>query len=376
MKRLLIDANPIVPVYAANINSGIARTCIELIKALDKIKDSLPFEISLYTQNIKGINASVLNTGFKTHHCYLRNIPSHNNISRRLHLRELLSRYDLQHITHNYEIVRDPSKCIATVHDAFFMKFDNERFDYANMRKTHPDFIRKCRHIITCSEYSKRDIVNTIGGNPDKITVIPWGIDHDIFYVEDDRESLRENLKAKFGLTNPYFLSVSCDVGRKRTLELIKAYLKLENPKNDLVLVWRNPPENVIKLVDENPQIHFLSDLPNHTLRELYNCATASINPTSYEGFGLPILEAMACGCPIITCKNSSLPEVGGNIPFYLEEPVSESLPKFLSDFEVGLIDLSQRIKEGVSQSALFTWAQTAILTAQVYDTCLNISPR
>lgn len=374
MKRILIDANPVVPYLASGRVNGIGRTNLELINSLDQIRDSLPFEIALYTQNVKGISAKRLGTGFKSVHTYLRNNENGNKWAKRLHLREVFGRYDLQHITHNYEQVVDPSRCIVTVHDAFFMKFEVENFDYATFKKLYPPFIRSCRHIITCSENSKKDIVETMEINPQRITVIPWGVDHQSLYVEQDADQARNALIATYGLKRPYFLSVSCDAGRKRTPQLIEAYMSLENPENDLVLVWRGAPVQIREKVKNHPHIHILSGVSADNLRYLYNCATASVNPTSYEGFGLPILEAMACGCPAVTCRNSSLPEVGGDVALYLDEPVETSLPKLLADIDAQNIDLSSYVVAGPEQAARFTWAESARLTAQIYERELSAS--
>lgn len=372
MKKILIDANPVVPYFALGKITGIGRTCMELIKGLDAVRDTLPFEIELYTQNLKGISAKRLNTGFKTRHAYLRNTPFHNKLSKALRLREMLSRYDLQHITHNCETVKDPSRCIVTVHDAFFMKLDVKEFDYARMRESYPTFIRSARHIITCSEFSKKDIMETMQVEERKISVIPWGIDHETFFPADDPIKEKEYLRERFGISSPYFLSVSCDSGRKRTHELIKAWKSLENPKNDLVLVWNNPPTDIQETANKTNRIHILKRVSNEELRYLYNCATASVNPTAYEGFGLPVLEAMACGCVPVTCHNSSLPEVGKDAAIYVPEPIADHLPSVLCAIDNDKINLAWRIRRGLEIASEFTWQKTVERTVHVYDNILK----
>lgn len=369
-KKILIDANPVVPILAHDIHTGIGRTCLELIKGLDNIQSKLNFQIELITQNLRGISAKQLETRFKTHHIYLRNTEKYNRLAAKFRLRELLASYDLMHITHNYEIVADASRCIVTAHDAFYMKFDSPNFNYAAMRKTHPDFLRACRHIITCSEYSKKDIIETMDICPDKITVIPWGIDHNVFNV-CCKETPKDYVRSHYNIVKPYFVSISCDEGRKRTPALIDAYIELENPQNDLVLVWKKPPESILKKIAHTNRIHILSGVTDDGLKFLYNAATAAFNPSAYEGFGLPILEAMACGCPSVTCKNSSLPEVGQDIAIYIDEPINKSLYEVMKLIDSHELDLSTRCEAGVKHAKKFTWEANAAATAAVYETQL-----
>lgn len=372
MRKLLIDANPCVPFLVSGRVSGIGRTNIELIRALDAIpKEEIPFEIELYTQNVRGVSAKQLETRFKTRHAYLRDNPLGNAIIKRLRIRELLSHYDLMHITHNYQKVAHPEKCVVTAHDAFYMKFDDDKFNYASMRVTHPDFLRKCRHIITCSEYSKNDIVETMNIPPEKITVIPWGIDHSNFYVENKAEA-KLLVSKRFGITHPFFLSVSCDAGRKRTPYLIKAFLDNSSSQH-LVLVWNNIPADIKVLCTGSERIHILSNVSNEDLRHLYNAASASFNPSKYEGFGLPVLEAMACGCLCVTCNNSSIPEVGGDSVVYLDEPIEQSLSEIIRVLDINNHIFLSKQESGPRQANKFTWNATAINTLEVYKQLLAI---
>ncbi len=379
MKKILIDINSIVPYFACGKINGIGRTTKELVESLSRIED-LPFEITLYSQNMKGIGGRNLDTKFKSYHLYYPNREKWNKALSFFPVREWMTRYDLMHIPHNFEYVHRPQQCIITLHDALFMKMEEKEFGHDHMRRQVPPLIRSCRRVITCSEYSKKDIVETMQVSPDKIDVIPWGVRHDQFYPSDDIEESLHFVKRRFNITRPYFLSVSCNAERKRSNILVQAYMELfkqQIPNHDLVLVWANPPFELLKEIEQSNisnRIHFLSNVRDEELRNFYQASTASFNPSSYEGFGLPILEAMACGTPAVTCRNSSLPEVGGDAALYLDEPVRDSLINMMILFEKKQLPLSDIRIESIKQSSKFTWEKTTQQTLSSYLRALNIN--
>lgn len=373
MKKLLIDVDSIVPYYVFGKISGIGRTTLELIQALAKIKN-LPFEIELYSQNMKGIGGRNAGLPFKSKHLYLPHRENIDKLLARFPVREWFTGYDLMHIPHNFEYVHRPDKCVVTLHDALFMRIQETAFEHAKMKRLVPPFMHQCRHIITCTEASKRDIVDTMGITPEKISVIYWGVKHDIFYPQTDKLEVKERIRTKFKLSAPYFLSVSCNAERKRTDVLVRSYLALsqqQKPQHDLVLVWGNPPQSLLDEIQQSgvaQRIHFLKNISDADLALLYNGAKALFFPSSYEGFGLPILEAMACGTPVVTSNNSSLGEVASDAAVYLSEPVFESLIDVMGRFEKDMIDVAPLIKKGLNRASEFTWAKTASETVQVYS--------
>lgn len=379
MKRVLIDANPVVPYFVSGRVSGIGRTTMELIQALAQIPD-LPFEIMLYSQNLKGIGGKSIDVPFKTRHLYLPNRERINKILSHFPAREILTGYDIMHITHNFEYVHQPERCIATIHDALFMKIEETAFNHAQMKKEVPLFAKKCQHIITCSEASKKDICETMQVDPNKITVIYWGYNKNIFYPSSlTKHEIVQSLRMYYPhMPFRYFLSVSCNAERKRTHLLVDSYIRFcsNNPVNDLVLVWNNPPEWLLQKVEKSKaahKIHFLTNVSDENLALLYNGATASITPSSYEGFGLPVLEAMACGTPVGTCNNSSLPEIGGDAAVYINEPVEDSLLTLFENFENNLIPTDSLISKGLMRATNFSWERCSNETVEVYKRNLGL---
>lgn len=365
-KRVLIDANPAVPYLSYGKNSGIGRTCMELISELDSMRQLLPFDVCLYTQNLRGVSAKGLDTGFETSHAYLRNNERWNRVAATMHVREILTRYDLQHITHNFEIVNDPSRCIVTIHDAMFFSYPEAFLGAEYNRRTIPGFARKAAAIITISNNSKREIMEYMGVPDEKITVIPWGVDHKLLYPH--------NVSANRWTGNsPYFISVSCDIGRKNSISVLRAYERfvVNNPRHHLLMVWRSPSEEARGLAAKphiQGRIHFASNIPNDELANLYAGATASFFPSLYEGFGLPIVESMACGVPCVTCRNSSLEEVGGDAAIYVDPFDIDAMANEMEQFENGRPDFETLQAKSVDQASKFTWHNCAEQTIRVYE--------
>ena len=376
-KRLLIDVNSVVPFFVSGKTTGIGRTTQELVKALDEIREDLPFDVTLFSQNLKGLGGHNLQTGFQCKHLYLPHRPKFDKLAKLLGLREMLTPYDIMHIPHNYDIVRRPEKCVVTLHDALFMKLQEQQFNHAEMAKIVPPFIRKCKHIITCSEHSKKDICETMNVEEEKVSVIYWGINHRCFHPLENRGDISECIKQRHGITRPFYMSVSCNMERKRTDVLVRSFMEFckINDNCDLALVWRNPPENLVnevKTAGMAERVHFLRNIDDEELTELLNCAKALCFVSKYEGFGLPIIEAMACGCPVITCRNSCLEEIGGEAAIYIEEPINESLVQLFIQLDEHQELLEAKIELGLTQANKFHWEKTAVQYAELYERLLK----
>lgn len=378
-KKLLIDVNPVVPYYINGNGRGITRTCLELVEALDKL-DNLPFDLELYSQNMKGIGVHNMHTKFRGHHIYLPNRPMFNRLASTLALREIATSYDLMHITHNYEIIRCPEKCILTIHDAMFMRINDPTAGTDNLCTLIPPLAQKVRQIFTCSECSKRDIVETMGISPEKVSVVYWGIDHNIFHPIA-KDLVRKQLDELFGIVRPYYFSVSCSPARKRVDKLVEAYIRAINSheisaKIDLVLAWGNIPDYVRDIINNageaREHIKILGYVSDEQLALLYNGAKAMFFPSLYEGFGLPLIEAMACGTPVVTCRNSCLEEIAGDAGIYIDEPMEEKMCEILKGLETDGYDLNRCIARGKENSKKFNWQITAQKYVDVYTNLLK----
>ena len=224
--------------------------------------------------------------------------------------------------------------------------------------------VTKATRIIAVSQATKRDLMNYLGIPEERIRVVYEGIDHTVF-----RPSLRSN---NFGY--PYILFVGSEHPRKNLPTLIRAFGKLKERK--LVKVgraggketnFREETMKVIKSLNLDGQVIFTEFVSGEDLRARYCDAECFVLPSLYEGFGFPPLEAMACGCPVITSDSSSLPEVvdGAAIKVSAEdvEGLAEALQNVLTDQQLG----RSLVERGMAQAAKFSSEETAEKTLEVY---------
>lgn len=321
-KRLLIDVNSITSYLKGGFFTGIGRTTYELLTQWNKLYDQIPFEIILYSLNTKGISSKGL-FRFRTLHLFWPDRNRFKHLLYSLRIRKFLSRYDLVHIPHNLDILEDVSNTILTIHDVMSYRFsDVWGSAYWSMpedeKKKLEYAVKHCKAIVTCSECSKQDIVEYLDVPVSKVTVIPWGINREIFQPMYDDDYLRS-----IGIMGLYYFTSSANHPRKNLPLLLKSYRTYLSLGGRGQLVALNPEEehlaSVKDLIDEG-KIVILRKISDRELAVLYTNAQCSLMFSSYEGFGLPVLESLACGTQVICARNSSLTEAGGNIVDYIAD--------------------------------------------------------
>ena len=374
MKKITIDASSILPIPGKRMN-GITRTTLELVRTLSSMK--LPFELQLFTQRLRGERLDGYHFGLPVYHLPLPRWDSVAILTKNFPIIETICHSDIYHIPHNYAPYCRLDQVVLTIHDTMFFSYPEEHLGTEALVKTVPPFAKQCKAVITISEHSKKDIVKYMGVDPDKIFVINWGIDHSVFCPTENLRTIRERISDKFNLNKPFFFSVSCDIGRKNTPKLIDEYLRFasENPINDLVLIWGNPPKEVLIQIDNSfyaDRIHIIKSVSDEDLRDMYRISTALVFPSLYEGFGLPVLEAMACGTAVITTPFSSLSEVGGDAAYYINPNEKDTIYNALRVFENNDIDRTELIQKGLAHAKQFTWEKCAQKTVDVYMKLLD----
>ena len=238
--------------------------------------------------------------------------------------------------------------------------------------------IRRAKKIITISNSSKNDIINEYRILANKVEVIPLGI-KDVNASDMNKSEFIE----KYNLKNPYVLFVGTLQPRKNIAKLIEAFAKLktENLKLktslDLVIVGRKgwDYEKILEAPDKfgvSERVKFLEDVTNEDLPLFYKNAEVFVLPSLYEGFGLPILEAMQYDCPVVTSNVSSLPEAGGDAAIYFDpnnaEDIAEKIEKVISDPKLR----EEMVRKGKEQIKKFSWEKSAKDVIRIFETINN----
>lgn len=265
------------------------------------------------------------------------------------------------------------AKTVLTIHDLGFLR-DPSWFSPKIMRPFRRTIRRDaCRAdvVIAVSEATKADIVSYLDINPEKIHVIYEAADST--FIPTPREIAEQQVRKAFRLSGPYILCVGAVEARKNITGLLAAFSELRLPHN-LVIVgspgWRS--EEVFAATSRlqlSKKVLFTGYLRDRTLLpSLYSAADAFVFPSWHEGFGLPLLEAMSCGCPVICSNRSSLPEIGGDAPVYFNP---EDKKELRNKLETVLGDASQRMlmrQEGFTQVRKFSWEKCARETLACYQ--------
>jgi len=267
-----------------------------------------------------------------------------------------------------------PFKKIITIHDVTPLLFPKLYGLIGIMlhKILYKKTVRNVDKIITCSTFSKKDIIKYLKVSQEKIKVIYNAADEK-FKPLKQKEIIE--VRQKYNLGAQFILYVGLLHPRKNIPSLIKAYhkLKKEGMGNKLVIAGKRSGKykEIFKTVERlnlQKNVIFTGYVPDEDLPALYNAADLFVYPSLYEGFGLPPLEAMACGTPVITSNTSSLPEVVGNAGIMIDPYDVDGLAKAM--YKVLRNDRlrDDMIKKGLKRAKMFSWEKAAKETLDVYE--------
>lgn len=268
-------------------------------------------------------------------------------------------------------------KLITTIHDVCFL-------DYPQYYSKQDLFIQKLalklglffsNKIITVSEYSKSQIIKHTSCNANKIEVVHLGYDKNIYKKIDDIE-LFDRMRKKYNLPNNFILFIGRIEEKKNIVNQIKAFDRFNQKYQDYKFVLVGKPgygyDNVKTEIFENElhkNIIELGYVSTVDMVAIINMSKIFMFVSNYEGFGLPIIEAMACGVPVITSNNTSMPEIAGDAAFFIEPNnvlgIYEKLCSITENSEGVRDDL---IKKGFNRVKEFSWKKCAKKTIKVFE--------
>jgi glycosyltransferase involved in cell wall biosynthesis len=291
-----------------------------------------------------------------------------------LPIKSLVQQIDVLHLTGFRTPIAISTPTVTTIYDVIPL--------------LHPQYLRsrdnlilgfylrisaqRAKHIITISESSRKDICKVLGVSPDKVTVTYLAAPN---HFAPANLEMASKVVANLGIPTPYILSVGNVEPRKNLSVLLNAFALLkqrDNIAHHLVLVGKAGPlaKPILDIANNmgiKDSIHFTGFVQDDELIALYSAASAFAYLSRYEGFGIPPLEAMSCGCPVVTSNSSSLPEVVGDagilIPPDEPEQAANALLEVLNN-----ISISQALRErGLKRAQSFSWERCASETIEVY---------
>ena len=291
---------------------------------------------------------------------------------------------DILHCTANTAPAYLPSsvRLVLTVHDAMYMLAAGEVPSQATFyqavgrqyrRHMVPRSVRSAAAIITVSHQSKADIVRLLEATPDRVHVIAEAPGPEFQRMEAG--SAARLLPREIDSRRPVILGLAGSDPRKNTVRLIEAFRALVERGYDHQLVLtgvthglRNRLERIVSLPTLRSSVHLLGFASQEVLVALYSSAQFVAYPSLYEGFGLPVLEAMSCGAPVITSNTSSLPEIAGDAALLISPTNTDELAEAMVNLASDEARRAELIDAGYGRVRNFSWQEAATRTLQLYE--------
>ncbi len=293
---------------------------------------------------------------------------------RRLLLREKVKLY---HETTFFPAAVHDVRQVLTIYDLSLLTMPHyhPRERVAYFRLFFSRRLSRLDHVITISTYIRDEVLRTLPLEPHRVTAIPLAASP-VFFPRTEKTV--KSVVERYGIQSPFVLAVGTLDPRKNLSLIFRA----------LPLVWRSPLSVVVvgwegwghrelrshlRSAGTSCAIRFLGYLPDDDLAALYSGASCLVYPSLYEGFGLPVLEAMSCGCPVICSNRASLPEVAGDAAWFIspDDPyqLAEALERLLADKKERL----RMVEQGLRRARMFSWQATAEKTLAVFKSLLGV---
>jgi glycosyltransferase involved in cell wall biosynthesis len=374
--RIGLDGYPLVwP------KTGVAHYTFELARELARLAPErsfdliapapYPHEVLEHINQIPNLQAVSVKTNLITRRWWAIGLPAY---VRRAGL-------DLFHGT-NYEVpLRNRERNVLTVHDLSVFSYP-ETHDRRMARRGQrrlPIMLRSAARIITPTEAVKRELIDRFQINPDIVAVTPEA-PRKTFQPMPASETLE--VKQRLGIADDFILFVGTIEPRKNLITLARAFAELlRNTEHQPQMVIAGPKgwltaefDRVLVEANFGERLRLIGYVCDEDLRALYSSCKAFVSPSLYEGFGLPPLEAMACGAPVIASRIAAHAETLGAHAHLVEPTDGRALAKVIATLLESQIERNRLSRSGIEHAARFSWEETAKLTLKVYDELLHIN--
>ena len=280
--------------------------------------------------------------------------------------------FDVYHGTNFTHLPLTKGKVIVTIHDLSFLLFPEHTSNiiYKHHSRWVPYAAKVSDHIIAVSEQTKQDIIRLLGISPDKISVVYLSA-NERFVPLPEAEYLP--VIKKYKLPAKYILFVGNIEPRKNLPGLIRAFHAIKNAVEEkLVIVgakaWKSSPIfDLVRELELMDFVHFTGYVDDADLPAIFNGASVLVLPSFYEGYGLPLIEAMRCGVPVVGSNVSSIPEIIGDAGFLVDPHNIEELSDAIKQM-VGSSTTHRHYSQlALQRAAHFSWRKTAQQTLEVY---------
>ena len=239
-------------------------------------------------------------------------------------------------------------------------------------RLVYRDSCRRADAVITVSESSRRNIMRFYGVDESKIRIVPPGVD-DVFRPIDDAARLEQRRRSYFADGRPFILFVGKMTARRHVPDLVDAFARFVHDTrapHGLVLVGPDTvghslPDRFASL-GITERVHWKQFATHDELVEAYNAADVFVYPSDYEGFGMPVLEAIACGTPTITLDNSAFPEFAGGIAYFARSGSADALADALGDVVRSTTIRTMTRRDGPVRAEAYRWRNIAARTMNI----------
>lgn len=289
---------------------------------------------------------------------------------------------DLLHCTSNTAPIRCSVPLVLTLHDIIYLEKNNltakgftwyQKLGNVYRKWVVPQVLSRCERIITVSEFERERISEKLGLPADKLVAVYNGVGTHFRVITD--EQVLQAARKQYHLPERYFFFLGNTDPKKNTPNVLRAYLQYCRETTDPIhlLIVDYPRERVVQFLEANQasewldKFHFPGYVKNTDLPAILNQAEVMLYPSLRESFGIPQLEGMACGAPVITSTTSSMPEVSGGaallIDPYKPAELAEAMKRLLRDTELR----EQLVQKGLERARQFSWEQTALQTLDVY---------